>query len=365
MDRDKIIIKTSVIGIIINIILVIFKSIIGIIANSIAIILDAVNNFTDTLSSIITIIGTKLASKAPDKEHPYGHGRIEYFASVIISALVLVAGIAALKESAEKIITKEESNYSILSLIIIAVAVLVKFFFGKYFKKVGKSVNSQSLVASAQDAFMDSVLSFTTLIAALLNYIWGLSLEGYLGVIIAIFIIRSAIEMLKETSNSLLGERVDSELAKKTKEKISAFEEVQGVYDLNLHNYGPSSIIGSVNIQVRNDMTAEEIHILTREIAYKIYAEFGITLSIGIYAANNSGEFGEIKKELQNIIKDYKDILQVHGFYVDKANNVYFDLIIDFEAEDKVKLKDEILIKLKEKYPNYNYNVIIDSDITD
>jgi len=366
MDRNKVIIKTSILGIIVNIILVIFKAIVGFIANSIAIILDAVNNLTDALSSVITIVGTKLSNKAPDKKHPYGYGRIEYFTAVIISAIVLFAGITAGKESIAKIISPGESDYSIVSFIIIAVAVIVKFIFGKYVKKVGEKVNSGSLVASGQDAFMDSILSFTTLVAAFINYIWKLSLEGYLGVIIAIVIVKSAFEMLKETVDSMLGERADKELTTKLKNRITSFEGVQGAYDLNMHNYGPSKIVASVHIQVRNDMTAEEIHILTREIEYAIFDEFGIALTIGIYAANDTGEFGEIKKELGNIIKDYQSVIQVHGFYVDKSkNNVYFDLILDFEEKNKEQVKEEIVSKLKEKFGKYHYHVILDSDISD
>ena len=366
MERNKIIIKTSILGIVVNIILVIFKAIVGLLANSIAIILDAVNNLTDALSSVITIVGTKLANKVPDKKHPYGHGRIEYFTSVIISAIVLFAGVTAFKESLLKIIYPEEAEYSIASFIIITVAVIVKFVFGRYVKGIGRKVNSQSLVASGQDAFMDSVLSFTTLVAAFINYTWHIGLEGYLGVVIAVFIIRSAIEMLKESVDSILGVRADSELTQKLKEKIAAFDEVQGVYDLNLHNYGPSKTIASVHIQVRNEMTAEEIHILTREIEYAIYDEFGITLTMGIYAANDKGEFGEMKTALGKLVNEYKSILQVHGFYVDKRNNnVYFDLIIDFDESDKEKLLEEIVNKMKEKYPKYHFNVILDLDITD
>ena len=166
-------------------------------------------------------------------------------------------GITAIKESAEKIFNPGETDYSIAALIIIAVAVVVKFVFGKYVKKIGKDINSQSLVASGQDAFMDAVLSFTTLVAAILNFIWHLSLEGYLGVIIGVFIIKSAVEMLKETVNTLIGERADKEFTDRLKEKFHAYEEVQGAYDLSLHNYGPSKIIGTVHIQVRDDMTAE------------------------------------------------------------------------------------------------------------
>ena len=365
MDRNKTIVKTSIIGIISNIFLVIFKSIIGFMVNSIAIILDAVNNLTDVLSSVITIIGTKLANKAPDKKHPYGHGRIEYFTSVIIALIIMLAGVGAIKESIEKIITPGQTDYSIISLVIVAVAVVVKFALGKHVKNVGKKVNSQSLVASGQDAFMDAVISFSTLIAAIINLIWHIGLEGYLGVIIGLFILKAAIDILKEAVHSMLGVRADGELSKDLKKKILTFKEVQGVYDLNLHNYGPSSIIASAHIQVRNDMTAEEIHILTREIEYSIFMEFGITLTIGIYAANDKGEYGEIKKDLAKILKEYTEVLQLHGFYVDKEDNVYFDLIIDFEVKDKEKVKNEIIEKIKEKHPKYNYNVIIDSDITD
>ncbi len=365
IDRKKIIIKTSIIGIIVNLILVVFKAFIGIIVNSIAIILDAVNNLTDVLSSSVTIAGTKLANKAPDKKHPYGHGRLEYFTSLVIAIIILFAGILAIKESIEKIVNPGETNYSAISFVIITVAVVVKYFLSKYVKKTGLNVNSQSLVASGEDAFMDAILSFSTLVAGIINYFWHFNLEGYLGIIIGFYISKASIEILTEAVNSILGLRADGELSKNLKNKILKFKDVQGVYDLNLHNYGPSNIVGSTHIQVRNDMTAEEIHILTREIEYEIYSEFGITLTIGIYAANDKGEYGEIKKALNKILKGYPQVLQLHGFYVDKENNVYFDLIMDFEVEDKEKLKQEILEKIKEKYPKYNYNVIIDSDITD
>ena len=365
MDRNKVIVKTSILGIFMNIMLVIFKMLVGFFANSISIILDAVNNLTDILSSIVTIVGTKLSTKAPDKEHPYGHGRIEYFTSVILSVIILLAGVSAIKESISKIIKPDDTEYSLLSFVIIFVAVITKFQFSKYAKNTGKSVNSQTLIATGQDALMDSLLSFSTLVGAIINYIWHFKLEGYLGVVIGLFILKSSIEILKEAVDLILGLRADGDLTKKLKEKMNSFEEVQGVYDLNLHNYGPASIIASAHIQVRNDMTAEEIHILTREIEYLIYQEFGIILTIGIYAANDKGEFGEIKKTLTEILKEYKNVLQVHGFYVDKADNVYFDLIMDFETQNREELKNEIVKKLKEKYPKYNYNVILDQDITD
>lgn len=366
MERNKKIVQTSILGIIVNLVLVAFKATVGLLVNSIAIILDAVNNLSDALSSIITIIGTKLSEKAPDKKHPYGHGRIEYFTSIIIAILVLAAGITALKESVEKVINPEEANYSIASLVIIAVAVVVKFFFGRYVKKTGEKLNSQSLIASGTDAFMDSILSLSTLIAAIISLIWHISLEGILGIVIAVVIIKSSIDILRETITIMIGIRADSELTNKLKTKIIEFREVQGVYDLDLHSYGPSKIVGSVHIQVRDDMTAKEIHKLTREITMGIFQEFGIILTIGIYAANDKGEFGEIKEQLGSIISNYKEILQMHGFYVDEdTQNIFFDLIIDFKADNPKEIEQNIIKQIKEKYPKYNYNVILDLDVSD
>ena len=215
MERQKKIIKTSILGIVVNLILVAFKALVGLIVNSIAIVLDAVNNLSDAISSIITIIGAKLSNKAPDKEHPYGHGRIEYFASVIIAAIVLIAGVTSFKESFEKILNPTQAEYNTASLVIIIVAVVVKLAIGRYVKKTGEQLNSQSLIASGTDAFMDAVLSFSTFVAAIISLIWHISLEGYLGVIISIIIIKSSIDILRETINIIIGQRADPELTKK------------------------------------------------------------------------------------------------------------------------------------------------------
>lgn len=213
---------------------------------------------------------------------------------------------------------------------------------------------------------MDSVVSLSTLVAAIISLVWNLSIEGYIGLLISIIIIKSSIGILGETVNSMIGTRADSELTKEIKYKIMNFDKVQGVYDLMLHDYGPSNIMGSAYIQVKDDMTAKELHKLTKEIAYEIYTEFGIVLTLGIYAANDNGEFGEIKKDLIFIVNNHTEILQLHGFFVDEeTNTISFDLIIDFKAENPEKTKEKILQDIKEKYPNYNYNVILDTDISD
>ena len=363
MSRQDKIIKTSIIGIAVNLVLVAFKATVGMLTNSIAITLDAVNNLTDALSSIITIIGTKFSSKAPNKSHPYGYGRIEYVSSLIIAAIVLWAGITAFRESWPKIFNPDPTSYTTVSLIIIAVAVIVKFSLGKYVKNVGKEVNSQALVASGTDAFFDGILSLSTLVAALISIFWHISLEGILGVIISLVIIKASIEMINETVDTIVGVRIDSQLSQDIKSSIKEIPEVYGVYDLSLHNYGPSTMIGSVHVEVDDHLTAFEIHKLSRKISLKIYNEFSIILTVGIYA--RSDDYRDIKREIEKIASEYDEVLEIHGFLVyEDINLITFDIIVDYDG-DREQIKDEILSKIEEKYPQFNYMVIDDYDITD
>ena len=363
MSRQDKIVKTSIIGIVVNLILVAFKATIGILVNSIAITLDAVNNLTDALSSIITIIGTKLAGRAPDKNHPYGYGRIEYFSSVIIAAIVLWAGITALMESWPKRFNPDVTSYNTVSLVIIAVAVVVKFALGKYVKNVGENINSQALVASGSDAFFDAILSLSTLIAAIISIFWHISLEGILGVIISLVIIKASIDMLKETLDSMIGARVDSELSRRIKDSICEVPEVYGAYDLSLHNYGPEDMQGSVHVEVDDTLSALEIQNLSRQITLKIYNEFSIAQTIGIYARND--RYSNIRSDLENIASQYEEILEIHGFIVyEDQNLITFDMIVDFDA-DRAKVKEEVLSKIQAKHPQFNYMIIDDYDISD
>ena len=237
LERDKKIIQTSIVGIVANVFLAAFKTFVGLTANSIAIVMDAVNNLSDAASSIITIVGTKLAGKQPDKKHPFGHGRVEYLSAMLISFLVLYAGITALVESVKKIISPEKPDYSSVALIIVAVAVVVKIVLGRYVKKVGEEVNSDSLINSGEDATLDSIISASTLVAAGIYILFHISLEAWLGAIIAVVIIKSGIEMLQETISKILGERVDAQLARDIKETVKSFPDVSGAYDLVIHNH--------------------------------------------------------------------------------------------------------------------------------
>ena len=366
MKRYKEVIRISTIGIIANIILVVLKAIIGFITNSIAISLDAWNNLSDALSSTITIIGTKLSLKKPDKEHPYGHGRIEYFTAVLISFIVLFAGITSMKKSIDKIINPVSARYSFISLMVILIAMFTKLILGDYFKEKGKKLHSNSLYASGVDAIGDFLISFATFITAIVSILFKLNLEGYVGVLISIVILKSGIEILKTSINDVIGIRADSKLTKKLKDKILSYDNVLGVHDLSLHNYGPINIIATAHIDVKETMTAKEIYRLSKVISEDIYSKFNIILTLGIYAYNEDKKYNKIRNYIDKLILEYKSIIEIHGFYVDEElKTLSFDIIFDFNEENSDKIIKELQKKLKEKYPEYECLIIIDKDISD
>lgn len=367
-DRQNIIVRTSIIGIIANVFLASFKAAIGIISNSIAITLDAVNNLSDVLSSSITIIGAKLAAKEPDREHPYGHGRVEYLSAMIIAGIILYAGIASVVASVKKIINPQTPKYDIASFVIVTVAIFVKIFLGLYVKKKGKQVNSESLIGSGVDALSDAVISLSTLIAAIVFVVFDISLEAWLGVIISFLIIKTGYGMLKSTLSQILGERVDNVISTSIKETVNSFDEVYGSYDLILNNYGPDTYLGSIHIEVSDTMNAAEIDELTRKITHEVYKKHGVILTaVGIYSYNtNDMEAIKIRGAISDIVSSYKSVLQMHGFYYNKNEDmISFDIILDYDDKNKEETYNEIYNKVKDLYPNSKLNIILDSDISD
>ena len=333
--RDKVIIRTSVIGIIANVFLAAFKAVIGVISNSIAVTLDAVNNLSDALSSIITIAGTKLAGKLPDKKHPLGYGRIEYLSAMIVSGIVLYAGITSFVESVKKIIHPEKPDYSIVSLVIIAVAVVVKILLGRFVKAKGRQVNSGSLVASGSDAMFDAILSASVLASAIIFMLSGLSLEAYVGVVISGFIIKSGIEMMIETLNEILGIRTDKETTDKIKKILTEEPGVNGAYDLIVYNYGPDRNLASVHLELPDTMTVSEVDALTRKLEAAVYGRTGIILTgVSVYAYNTGdNEAARIRDDVREKVLAHEWALEMHGFYVDlERRSMRFDVVMSFDT---------------------------------
>ena len=366
--REKIVIQTSIISILCNIILASFKAFVGLLANSIAIVSDAVNNLSDALSSIITIVGTKLAGKSPDKKHPYGYGRIEYMTSLLVSGIVLYAGLTALVESVKKIIHPEIADYTIITLIIVIAGIIVKFILGLYVKKKGKDVNSDSLVASGSDAFNDALLSISVLLSALIYMIFNINLEAYVGVLLSVFIIKAGIELIKESVDNMLGVRVESDLAKSIKKEIAQEKGIQGAYDLMLHDYGPDKYQGSIHIEVADTLSVADIDKLSRRITKKIYEKYGVILhTIGVYSVNTKDKkVIEAKREISKIVFSHKGILQMHGFYLDEKDKmISFDIIIDFKVKNREEIYKEIYNEVQNKYKEYKLDINLDIDVSD
>ena len=367
-NRERIVVKTSIISIVSNIVLAGFKAFVGLLANSIAIISDAVNNLSDALSSIITIVGTKLALKAPDKKHPYGYGRIEYMTSFVVSAIVLYAGITAMVESVKKIIHPEAVDYQTVTLIILVSGIIVKFLLGIYVKKKGKEVNSDSLVASGSDAFNDAILSISVLASALIYIIFKVSLEAYVGVILALFIIKTGLELIKESVDNMLGVRIESSLSRSIKKEIVKEEEIQGAYDLVLNDYGPDKYLGSVHIEVSDTLSVADIDKLSRKISKRIFSKYGVILhTIGVYSVNTKDKnVINTRKEITNIVFSHKGILQMHGFYLDEEDkSISFDIIIDFKVKNREEVYKEIYDEVQDKYKDYKIDITLDIDVSD
>lgn len=367
-SRELTIIKTGIIGIIANVLLASFKAFIGVAVHSTAMVLDAVNNFSDVLSSVVTIIGTKIASKKPDKKHPLGHGRVEYLAQMIIAALIIYAGITAMWESVKKIVTPVDPEHSAVSLAVISVAVVVKIFLGLYVLKQGKKAKSDLLLSSGKDALFDAVLSTAVLVSAVILMLFKVNIEAFISVVISLFILKAGIEIIIEAVDDMLGHRVEVEHTKKVKDVVLTFPEVYGVYDIVLHNYGPERYLGSLHIEVDDTMAADKIDALTRGISEKVYKSTGIVLTaVGIYSRNTSNEkLMKMRNEITELVVDHKHILQLHGFYVDEEKKkITFDVVVDFDEEDREGLVRHIIGDVKKALPEYDIFVAIDSDISD
>lgn len=366
-ERERTIIKTSVVGIATNVLLAAFKAVVGLLSRSIAVTLDAVNNLSDALSSVITIIGAKLGARQPDHKHPLGHGRVEYISSLLVAAIVLYAGITSLVESVKKIIHPEAADYSTVSLLIIAVAIAVKLVLGRYVKAQGEKVNSGALIASGSDASFDAILSASVLASAIIFLVWHISLEAYVGVVIAAFIIKAGIGMTTETLDDILGHREDAETSLKIKRLLTEEPEVRGAYDLILYNYGPNKNYGSVHLELPDTMTVDQVDVLTRRVETKVYRETGVILTgVGVYSYNTTDEqAAQIRNAVQEAVLSHDWALQMHGFYVDTEKKAMrFDVVLSFDVDRKEAL-ETLQREVRALYPDYNAMIVPDVDVTD
>ena len=364
-NREKQIVKISILGIIANLILAAIKIIIGVTSGSIAITSDAVNNLTDSSTSLITIIGTKLAQKKPDKKHPFGFGRIEYLTSMIIGIIVLFTGFEMALSSAKGIFYPNAVDYNLLILFVLFITVIVKAFLSIYIEKQGKKLNSGALIASGKESKNDAIISIVTIVSAIIYMITKFSIDSYAGLFISIFVLKTGFEILKDTISKLLGEKIDSEVKDKIFEVIQSSEYIFDAHDLILNNYGPNTNIGSINVEMDYKKTVGEIYPEIHRLQMKIYQETHIYLVFGIYGVDKSSE---VSKKVYSILKDFNEnephCLGCHGVVVDqKDKRIFCDVVLDFSC-DRKEIKNRLEKMIKDKFDEYTIIITIDSEFS-
>ncbi len=367
MDRTKEIVKASIIGIIVNALLAATKIAIGTISGSIAIRTDGINNLSDSLSSVITLVGARLSVREPDRRHPFGYGRIESVSSLIIGLIILYAGLGAFRESVIRIADPKAVDYSAPAIMAICIALLFKVGLGIYTKKQGKKLDSSALTASGEDSLHDSLMSAATIVSALIYMIKGIDIEAYIGIIIALLIVKAGIDTVRETVSNLLGERISAGLIEKVKESIMSFPEVLGVYDIALHSYGKERMIGSAHIEIPEALKAAWIDNLQRAISRKVYEDTGVEMmGVSVYAVNSRQSASEeVRENIAGIVSEFSEVISMHGFYIDQADRaIRFDVVTDFDVRDRSELAERIRERVAKEYPEQEIEVNVDYAIS-
>ena len=364
-ERRKKIIGVSIIGIVANLLLGVLKAVLGLLSGSIALISDALNNITDSSSSLITIVGTKLAAKAPDKQHPFGHGRTEYLTSLLIGGIVFLTGFQSLINSVKAVFNKEDINTDITTVIIIIATIAAKVLLGTFTENSGKKLNSTALIASGADAKNDAVVSVVTLISSILYMFAKISVDGIAGVIISVFILKTAYEVLSDTIKKLLGERVDGEMVRGIKDIVRNTEGVINCFDLILNDYGPDFYTGSINVEIEDERSIGEMYPILHEAQTKIYNKYNVFLVFGFYSVDVDDErYIKIKSLLKNYKENERHIINYHGIVIDeKDKTIYCDITKDFDITGETIIENVNRI-LKEEFPEYNIHVNIDTEFS-
>lgn len=366
MDRMKKVVTVSIVGILVNVALGVIKIIVGNAANSVAVTSDAVNNFADSISSLVTIITMIIVGKGATRKHPFGFGRVEYFSSIIISVLVLFTGGEFMVESIKHIIHPAATNYGNVALVLLVVAILAKIFLGLYTRRQGKKANSPNLVASGQDALSDAILTGVTFVGALLSRFAHWNIDGWIGAIVSIFVLKSGLEILMDVVNKLLGDRPDAELGDMIMKEITATPGIIGAYDLILHNYGPNIFIGNVNVELDEQLSIRDAYEIVKPLSVKIANEYGVFMYFGFYAVNTTDEKTmEMNRKVKDTLMKEPDVLQVHAFYVEQDKKfMSFDVVLDFNVKDQLAKEKTIRDKVHSLFPDYEVEMVFDKDYT-
>ena len=363
-SRDGQITVTSALNIAVNLLVSGVKIVIGLMTSSIAILSDGAHNAADAGSSILTIVGTKLSARKPTKKHPFGFGRIEYLTSLVIAGLILYTGLEFLISAIKLIFEPSELGLSYVSLIIICVAAVLKYFLGAYTVRVGKRVDSLSLTAVGMESCNDSYISALTLITALVFIFFKLNIDAYAGIITALIIIKAGLEILSDTLSRLLGKAGDKELADRLYREIRSTPGIINAADMMLHNYGPDAYSGSVNIEVDHKLSMEEVYSFVHELQLKIMHEHKVTMVFGLYAVDHDSEKSrKMRREIATFVSGYEHVMSYHALFInEKEMRIYCDLVVDYELADWDKLRADFTDYMKDLYPDYQLELVVETE---
>lgn len=355
------------VGIFFNIILFVGKLLAGIITSSISITADALNNLSDAGSSIVTLAGFKLAAQKPDSKHPYGHGRIEYLAGLAVAAVILIMGFELFRDSIGKVLHPQDTEFSYVVIFILLASILVKCYMAYYNYSIGKEIDSAAVRAAATDSMSDCIATGAVLVTTVLNHLYGWQLDGYCGILVSLFIMYSGIQAARDSVDPLLGIEPDEEFLQQIEDISLSFDEnIVGIHDLMVHDYGPGRKIISLHAEVPADSNMIQIHDVIDNLEKKLSKDLGCMATIHMDpVAVNDPEVKELKHQVADLVKEVLDAITIHDFRVVKGDthtNLIFDMVVPFSCKctDR-EMADMVADKIKEKLGN-NYYAVIDVD---
>lgn len=368
--RNKYGYLAGIVGIVSNLLLFIVKISVGLLTSSIAVTADAFNNLSDMASSIITIIGFKLASIPPDKEHPFGHGRLEYISALIVAFMVMLVGIQFIKSSIERILNPMPIKFQLIPFILLFISILIKFWLSTFNKFIGNKINSSALKAAAVDALGDVFTSSCVVLSFLAAKFTDLPIDGYVGIIVSLAMLYAGYSLVRETISPLLGEAPDPELVRSITERILSYENITGVHDLIVHNYGVGRCLASVHVEIPASIDIMTIHNTIDEAEREISRELKVHLVIHMDPiCIETEEIATAREEVEKIINSHPSIKSIHDFRIvgnGDIKNLIFDIVVhnykinnDLSEDD---LKDYINKAIKKIHPEYNCIIVVDRD---
>ena len=363
-ERTGIINRTAILGIVVNVLIAGVKIAAGLLASSIAIVSEGVNNAADALTSVLTMVGTRLAGRHPDAKHPFGYGRIEYLTGLVVAVVIIVSGVQMLIESVKLIFRPEELSISYVSLAIVAVSAVVKFFLGLYTIARGRVAQSDALVGVGLECRGDSYISIITIGVAVVFLLTGVSLDAYAGVVMSAIILKAGVEVLLKIVSELIGRPGEKELATKIYQLVRATPGVVGAADMMLHNYGPNAWSGSVNVEIDHAKSVGEVYAMLHELHFRIMHEEHVTMVFGVYAVDDDHvETRRIRRTILEYVKAHEHVKSFHAVYLEPGTNrLYCDLVVDYELADWGALRADFLDYMKAKVPGRDVVLTVETE---